>query len=136
VRGLGGWYLYEIALWLHAGNLFRHGFRNRLTCHLLQSNSHGFRIKCHLLQSIILSLSLFPVGQVNDEGFGFGGRLNAETGRDKGQRVVVGDFFKLVGILDTCFRKWISSKCGYGGESDQNQETLEFLTSKGQKRGH
>jgi hypothetical protein len=30
VRGLGGCYLYEIALWLHAGSLLRHGFRNRL----------------------------------------------------------------------------------------------------------
>jgi hypothetical protein len=58
VRGLGGSYFYDIALWLHAGSLLRHGFRNRLKCHLLQSNRHGFRhrLKCHLLQSIILSL--------------------------------------------------------------------------------
>ena len=47
MRGLGGWYLYEIALWLHAGSLLRHAFRNRL--------------KCHLLQSRILSLSLIAV---------------------------------------------------------------------------
>ena len=26
--------LYEIALWLDAGSLLRHGFRNRLKCHL------------------------------------------------------------------------------------------------------
>ena len=37
MRGLRGWYLYEIALWLHVGNLLRHGFRNHLKCHLLQS---------------------------------------------------------------------------------------------------
>ncbi len=39
--------VHEIALWRHAGSLLRHGFRNRL--------------KCHLLQSIILSLSLIAV---------------------------------------------------------------------------
>ncbi len=44
VRGLGGWYLYEIALWLHAGSLLRHAFRKRLKFHLLQSNRHGFKI--------------------------------------------------------------------------------------------
>ncbi len=33
MRGLGGWYLYEIALWLDAGSLLRYGFRNRLKCH-------------------------------------------------------------------------------------------------------
>jgi hypothetical protein len=57
VSGLGDWYLYEIALWLHAGSLLRHGFRNRLKCHLFQLNRYGFRnrLKCHLLQSIILS---------------------------------------------------------------------------------
>ena len=51
VRGLGGCYLYEIALWLHAESLLRHGFRNRL--------------KCHLLQSIILSLSLIAVNVID-----------------------------------------------------------------------
>ncbi len=51
MRGLGGWYLYEIALWMHAGSLLSPGFRNRLKCHLLQSNRDGFRnrLKCHLL---------------------------------------------------------------------------------------
>ena len=39
--------MYEIALWLDAGILLRHGFRNRL--------------KCHLLQSMILSLSIIAV---------------------------------------------------------------------------
>jgi hypothetical protein len=55
-RGLGAWYLYEIALWMHAGNLLSPGFRNRFKCHLLHSNRDGFRnrLKCHLLQSIIL----------------------------------------------------------------------------------
>jgi hypothetical protein len=45
----------------------RHGFRNRLKCHLLQSNRHGFRnrLKCHLLQSIILSLSLIAVNVID-----------------------------------------------------------------------
>jgi hypothetical protein len=68
VRGFGGWYLYEIALCLHAGNLLSHAFRNRLKCHLLQSNRHGFRnrLKCHLLQSIILSLSLLVVFHILD----------------------------------------------------------------------
>ncbi len=33
----------EIALGLDVGSLLRYGFRNRLKCHLLQSNSHGFR---------------------------------------------------------------------------------------------
>jgi ribosomal protein L34 len=63
VRGLGGCYLFEIALWLHAASLLRHGFRNRLKCHLLQSNRHGFRnrLKCYLLQSMTLSLSLIAV---------------------------------------------------------------------------
>ena len=28
VEGVGVWYLYEIALWLHAGNLLRYTFRN------------------------------------------------------------------------------------------------------------
>jgi len=28
VEGVGVWYLYEIALWLHAGNILRHTFRN------------------------------------------------------------------------------------------------------------
>jgi hypothetical protein len=67
VRGLGDCYLYEIALWLHAGSLLRHAFRNRLKCHLLQSNRHGFRnrLKCHLLQSIILSLSLIAVNVID-----------------------------------------------------------------------
>jgi hypothetical protein len=67
VRGLGGWYLQEIALGLHAGNVLRHGLRNRLKCHLLQSNRHGFRsrLQCHLLQSIILSLSLIAVNVID-----------------------------------------------------------------------
>jgi hypothetical protein len=53
VRGLGGWYLYEIVLWIHEGNLLRHTFRNRLKCHIFKSNRHGFRnrLKCHLLHS-------------------------------------------------------------------------------------
>jgi hypothetical protein len=36
---------------------------NSIKCHLLQSNRHGFRnrLKCHLSQSIILSLSLIAV---------------------------------------------------------------------------
>ncbi len=52
MRGLEGWYLYEITLWLDAGSLLRHGFRNRFKCHLLQSNRHELRnrLKCHLLQ--------------------------------------------------------------------------------------
>jgi hypothetical protein len=60
VGGLGDWYLYEIALWLHAGIIYSHAFRNRLKCHLLQSNGYAFRnhLKCHLLEPIILSLSL------------------------------------------------------------------------------
>jgi hypothetical protein len=67
VSGLGGWYLYEIAPCLHAGSLLRHAFRNRLKCHLLQSNRYGFRnrLKCHLLQSIILSLSLIAVNVID-----------------------------------------------------------------------
>jgi hypothetical protein len=42
-------------------------FRNRLKCHLLQSNRHGFRnrLKCHLLQSITLSLSLIAVNVID-----------------------------------------------------------------------
>jgi hypothetical protein len=28
VEGVGVWYLYEIALWLHAGNILRNTFRN------------------------------------------------------------------------------------------------------------
>jgi hypothetical protein len=28
VEGVGVWYVYEITLWLHAGNLLRHTFRN------------------------------------------------------------------------------------------------------------
>ncbi len=28
VEGVGVWYLYEIALWLHAVNILRHTFRN------------------------------------------------------------------------------------------------------------
>ena len=51
MRGLGDWYLYEIALLLHAGILLRYGLRNRL--------------KCHLLQSIILSLSLIEVNVID-----------------------------------------------------------------------
>ncbi len=68
MSGLGDWYLYEIALWLHAGNILSHAFRNRLKCHLLQSNRYGFRnhLKCHLLQSIILSLSLIAVNVIDD----------------------------------------------------------------------
>ncbi len=67
MRGLEGWYLYEITLWLDAGSLLRHGFRNRFKCHLLQSNRHELRnrLKCHLLQSIILSLSLMTVNVVD-----------------------------------------------------------------------
>jgi hypothetical protein len=67
VIGLGDWYLYEIGLWMHAGNLLRHKFRNRLKCHLLPSNRYGFRnrLKCHLLQSIILSLSLIGVNVID-----------------------------------------------------------------------
>ena len=41
--GLGDWYFYEIALWMHAGIIRRHAFRNRLKCHLFQSNRYGFR---------------------------------------------------------------------------------------------
>ena len=54
VEGVGVWYLYEIALWMHEGNILRHVFRNRLKCHLLQSNRYGFRnrLKCHLIQSV------------------------------------------------------------------------------------
>jgi hypothetical protein len=61
------WYLYEIALWMNAGSLLRYGFRNRLKCHLLQSNRDGFRdrLKCHLLQSIILWLSLIAVNVID-----------------------------------------------------------------------
>ena len=35
VEGVGVWYLYEIALWLHAGNILRHTFRNHysVTCY-------------------------------------------------------------------------------------------------------
>jgi hypothetical protein len=51
VRGLGDWYLYEISLWMHAGILLRHRFKNRL--------------KCHLLQSILLSLSLIAVNVID-----------------------------------------------------------------------
>jgi hypothetical protein len=42
---------------------YSHVFRNRLKCHLFQSNRYGIRnrLKCHLLQSIILSLSLITV---------------------------------------------------------------------------
>jgi hypothetical protein len=77
VRGLGSFYLCEIPHWLHAGSLLRHGFRNQLKCHLLQSNRHGFRnrLKCHLLQSIILSLSLIAVNFICDDPNG------QETGR-------------------------------------------------------
>ena len=34
VEGVGVWYLYEITLWLHAGNLLRTTFRNHysVTC--------------------------------------------------------------------------------------------------------
>jgi hypothetical protein len=49
-EGFGGCYLYEIALRLHVGSLLRHGFRNRL--------------KCHLIQSIILALSLVAVNDI------------------------------------------------------------------------
>ena len=61
MRGSGGWYLHEIALWLHAGSPLRQAFRNRLKCHSLQSNRHGFRnrLRCHSLQSIILSIITF-----------------------------------------------------------------------------
>ena len=67
VRGVGGFYLYEIALCLYVRNLLSHGFRNRLKCHLLQSKRHGFRnrLKCHLLQSIVLSLSLITVNDID-----------------------------------------------------------------------
>jgi len=67
VRGLAGWYLQEIALGLHAGNVLRHGLRNRLKCYLLQSNRHGFRnrLQCHLLQSIKLSLSRIAVNVID-----------------------------------------------------------------------
>ncbi len=67
MRGLGDWYLYEIALWMHAGSLLSPGFRNRLKCHLLQSNRDGFRnrLKCLLLQSIILWLSLIAVNVID-----------------------------------------------------------------------
>ncbi len=67
MRGMVDWYLYEIALWMHAGILLRYGFRNRLKCHLLQSNRHGFRnrLKCHLFQSITLSLSLIVVNVID-----------------------------------------------------------------------
>ena len=51
MRGLGGSYLYEIALCLHVGSRLRHGLRNQL--------------KCHLLQSIILSLSLIAVNGID-----------------------------------------------------------------------
>ncbi len=27
-KGVGVWYLYEIVLWLHTGNILRHTFRN------------------------------------------------------------------------------------------------------------
>jgi hypothetical protein len=52
---VGSLVLYEIDHWLHAGNVLRPAFRNRLQCHLLPSNRHGLRnrLKCHLLQSII-----------------------------------------------------------------------------------
>jgi hypothetical protein len=35
VEGVGVWYLYEITLWLHAGNILRHTFRNNesVTCY-------------------------------------------------------------------------------------------------------
>jgi hypothetical protein len=77
VIGLGVWYLYRIALWLHPGIILSHAFRNRLKCHLLQSNRYGFRnhFKCHLLQSIILSLSLIAVNFICDDPNG------QETGR-------------------------------------------------------
>jgi hypothetical protein len=41
---------------LYVGNLLRHGFRNRLKFHVLQSNRHGFRnrLKCHLLSLIVV----------------------------------------------------------------------------------
>jgi hypothetical protein len=32
--------------------------------------------------------------------------------------------FSLAGVVSLAFRKWISSKCGCNGESDQNQEPL------------
>ncbi len=43
-----------------------HGFRNRLKCHLFQSNRYGFRkrLMCNLLQAIMLSLSLIVVNVV------------------------------------------------------------------------
>jgi len=53
--------------WFHVGSLLRHGLRNRLKCHLFQSNWYGFRnrLKCHLLQSIKLSLSLISVNVID-----------------------------------------------------------------------
>ncbi len=73
MRGLGGCYLHEIALWLDAGSILRHGFRNQLKFPLLQSNRHGFRnqLKVSLItvnNFIILSLSLIP-GNVIDYHF-------------------------------------------------------------------
>jgi hypothetical protein len=79
VRGLGGCYMYETTLYHYVENVLRHGFRTRLKCHSLQSNSNGFRnrLKCHLFQSIIynfvvtysskchrLSLSLLAVNEI------------------------------------------------------------------------
>ncbi len=69
MRGLGGWYLYEIAICLHVGSLLRHVFRNRLKCHILKSNRHVFRnrLKCHLLESLVIisSLSLITVNVID-----------------------------------------------------------------------
>jgi hypothetical protein len=66
VGGLGDNFI-EVALLLYAGILLRYGVRNQLKCYLFQSNRHGFRnrLKCHLLQSILLSLSLFAVNDID-----------------------------------------------------------------------
>ncbi len=42
----------------------------------------------------------------------------------------VGGFFTLVGMLVAYFRSWISSKCGFSGESDQNQEPVAQAEQK------
>ena len=42
----------------------------------------------------------------------------------------VGGVFTLVGMLVAYFRSWISSKCGFSGESDQNQEPVAQAEQK------
>ncbi len=75
---LRNWYLYEIALWLHAGSLLRNALGNRLKCHLLQPTQaciyKSFKVSLIAVNNIIvvtyyskchrLSLSLIAVNGI------------------------------------------------------------------------